>query len=436
MQPDRIPIGRINPAPYNPRKDLKPSDPEYQKLVNSIDKWGLVKPLVWNRRTGHLVGGHQRFKVLVARGDTEVDVSVVDLDETQEKALNLALNKITGDWDDAKLAELLAELVDQSPDALNLSGFGQDEVTELLAGLELPELDTRAVDASSEGPAITRPGELIELGKGGEHRLLCGDVTDAKSLARLLGDDRASLIHTDPPYGVRYDPKNRPQPRRAARLTKGADRQPAAPEQAWQGIRNDDLTPKQYARWFAKVVLAMREALVPGGAFYAWNAHRYFGLMHDLLTEHGFKVSATLVWAKESFSPGFGDFNEQVEFCLYGFKGGARHRWYGPKNASTLWQVHRDRTRDYAHPTQKPLELAERAIRFSSRPGEVVFDPFLGSGTTLIAAARHRRRCLGLEIEPRHCDTVVRRYIALAGESAVAPEVAARYRLVPRKGVA
>ena len=149
--------------------------------------------------------------------------------------------------------------------------------------------------------------------------------------------------------------------------------------------------------------------------------------MHDLLTEWNFNISCVITWVKESFAPGFEDYNEQTEFCIYGWKGGTRHRWYGPKNESTLWQVHRDRTTAYRHPTQKALELAERALRNSSRSGDIVFDPFLGSGTTLIAAARLGWRCFGMEIEPKYCDIIVRRYIATAGKDSVSKKVLKRY---------
>lgn len=354
---------------------------------------------------------------MLARGDTEVDVSVVDLSPEQERALNIALNKISGEWDPDRLSELLSDLIDSPDIDVELTGFDLPEIEELIAGLNGDEEDPEAANTllDATGPAITQPGDLIELGLHGEHRLFCADATQQSDAAKLLGDKRAALCHTDPPYGVRYDPRNRP-------MVPGTEVRDAAP------IRNDDLTPKQYAPWFGKIADVIRETLVPGGGFYIWNSHRQFGLMHDLLTARDMKVRSTIVWAKESFSPGFGDYNEQVEFCLYGHKGGARHRWYGPKNASTLWKVHRDRTQDYHHPTQKPLELAERAIRHGSQRGEIIYDPFLGSGTTLIAAAILGRRCFGMEIEPRYCDVIVRRYIALAGENAVPPDVLERYR--------
>ena len=418
MNIETIAITRINPAPYNPRKDLKPDDIEYQNLVRSMQEYGCVEPLVWNKRTGHLVGGHQRFKVLLAQGVQEATVSVVDLGPAKEKALNLALNKISGDWDTQKLSALLDELL-QTPDLdIALTGFQLPEVEGLIADLLAPTTGAEQepdADASDNRPAITQTGDLIELGLHGEHRLLCGDAAKMADLARLMGEHRARLCHTDPPYGVNYDRSNRPVAKKAAT--------------AHDKLQNDDLTPKRYAAWFAKVCDSIAESLVPGGGFYIWNSHKHFGLMHNLLSQRGFKVSAVISWAKESFSPNFSDYNEQVEYCLYGWKGGARHRWYGPKNESTLWQIPRDRVQCYHHPTQKALELAQRALRNSSQRGDIVLDPFLGGGTTLIAAARLGRRCFGLEIEPRYCDRIVRRYIALAGENAVSPEIAQRYRV-------
>ncbi|MEM8495606.1 MAG: site-specific DNA-methyltransferase [Planctomycetota bacterium] len=342
------------------------------------------------------------------------------------------------------MADLLSDLVTDPGIDATLTGFGGAEIEHLTTGLDALQgldLDDQS-DAEASDPPVTRPGDLVVLGRDGEHRLACGDVTDPSAVAALMGDVRASVCHTDPPYGVRYDPRNRPSPRgrqRQRRKSSGAGAEAVeAKSSKPRGssacpIRNDDLTPKQYARWFPRVADAIAEALIPGGAFYLWNAHRNFGLMHDVLTQRQLKVSSTIVWAKESFSPGFGDYQEQVEFCMYGFKAGARHRWHGPRNASTLWSV--QRARQYNHPTQKPLELAERAVRNSSRRGEVVFDPFLGSGTTLLAAQLLGRRCYGMEIDPRHCDTAVRRFIAMAGASAVSPEVAERYRVVEKEVV-
>ena len=367
----RIPITKIDPAPYNPRVDLKPTDPAYEAIVASLDEFGCVQPLVWNKRSGNLVGGHQRLKVLQARGDTEVDVSVVDLAPAREKALNLALNKISGRWDKSLLSDLLADLA-QAPDLdLGLTGFQPPEVEELLAGEDSGETADDLEDTVADQPVVTEPGDLIELGRNREHRLLCGDATDPTTLSKLFENQRAALCFTDPPYGVAYDRTARPlkSSKKSTRKRQRCDRKPLDRDL----LQNDDLSASEYRSWFSGVADGLDEWLGPGRSFYIWNGHKQFGLMHDQLTERGFKISSVIAWAKESFSPGFGDFNEQVEYCLYGWKGGAKHRWFGPKTASTLWEVSRDRGGGNVHPTQKPLELAERAIRYSSKRGEVVF---------------------------------------------------------------
>ena len=403
-----IPLSKVRPAPYNPRVDLRPEDPRYQALVRSIDEFGLVEPLVVNRRTWHLVGGHQRLKVLQARGEMQAEVVLLDLTPQKEKALNVALNKIAGGWDHDRLKDLLDELVRSSDVDVQLTGFERPEI-ELLLGDLLPDEEDDA-DLDVVGSPITEPGDLIELGP---HRILCGDATEPGNVLRVLVEP-AKLCFTDPPYGVAYDRERRPKA-------------PRSRKQSSEQLQNDALSPKRYAEWFARFADTLPAALQPGAPFYIWNGHRNFGLMADLLRDRDFHVASVLTWAKESFSPGFGDYNEQTEFCLYGWKGGARHSWYGGKAQSSLWKISRDPTGLYQHPTQKALRLAERAIRNSSRNGELVYDPFLGGGTTLVAAAQLGRRLCGIEIEPRYCDVAVRRFVAAAGAGAVSVEVRAKY---------
>ncbi|MCG8407879.1 MAG: DNA modification methylase [Phycisphaerales bacterium] len=405
---ERIAVERIDPAPYNPRLSLQPTDPEYQKLKRSLETFGCVEPLVWNRRTGHLVGGHQRLKVLRSQGCTEVSVSLVDLSIEQEKALNVALNRIQGGWDEPKLAELLQGLT-QVPDFdVSLTGFDRVEMGQLLDrmgsrdgedGFELAD----ALDEFKDRPAVTQPGELIELGS---HRLLCGDSAKSEEVARLLDGAKADLVFTDPPYNVSYYGGKRPQPAKARPKR----------SRRWDRIYMDDLSQEDYEDWLKDILDHLLASLAPGGPYYLWNGHRQFGPMHSMLTAAGAHVSTVITWAKENFAIGYGDYHQQTEFCLYGWKTGdaetVPHRWYGPTNASTLWQVHRDLTRDYRHPTQKPIALAERALINSSRRDDIVLDLFLGSGTTLIAAERLQRRCFGMEIDPRYCDAIVRRYLA------------------------
>ena len=424
MDLERISVARINPAPYNPRKDLQPGDPEYEKLARSISEFGCVEPLVWNRRSGNLVGGHQRFKILIARGDKDVDVSVVDLAPEREKALNIALNKISGEWDPQRLAELLDELIHIPDFDIKLTGFDVPDANALIAEVLQSSLDKEEhfdVEAAldREHPAVTKRGQVIELGR---HRLLCADSSDPEAFTALLGEQKVNLLFTDPPYNVDYYGGDRPIPEKAR------------PKQSrqWNRIYGDDRTQDDYSSWLKTILTNATNMLAVGGCFYIWNGHRQFGPMHLALNELGMHISCVITWAKESFAIGYGDYNQQTEFCLYGWKeDNGSHRWFGPTNESTLWQVHRDPTKSYQHPTQKPLELAKRAMRNSTRPGDAVLDCFLGSGTMLIAAERTGRRCHGIEIDPHYCDVIVRRYITFAGEQAVTPELVKRYRMRP-----
>jgi len=419
MRFERIPIEKVNPAPYNPRQDLQPGDPAYEKIRRSLEEFGCVEPLVWNKRTGNLVGGHQRLKVLQAQGAREVEVSVVDLPPERERALNLALNKIAGDWDEEKLAHLLDELAQTSEVDLELTGFEGPELESLLEASQ-GSLGEESFDLEAAldqvGKPVTQEGELIELGP---HRLLCGDSAKREDIKLLMGSCRADVVFTDPPYNVSYYGGNRPQPAKAR----------PKPSRNWARIYGDDMTQEAYETWLSSVLWNVDSVLGPGAPLYLWNGHRQFGPMHLILTRMGYRVGCVLTWAKESFSIGYGDYNQQTEFCLYAWKLGSRHRWYGPTNETTLWQVAREHTQHYLHPTQKPVELAERALRNSSRRGDIVLDVFLGSGTTLVAAERLGRRCFGIEIDPKYCDVVIRRYIALAGDGNVPAGLAERYRL-------
>lgn len=423
MKIQHIPISKIQTAPYNPRVELKPGDPEYEKLKRSIKEFDCVELPVVNERTGNLVGGHQRVKVLKDLGFKKIDVVIVDLPLEREKALNLGLNKISGEWDTRKLAVLLDELTKIPDFDTEITGFDTPEIEDLVASLlEAPDqskeedFDAEAALRTSQ-PAITKPGEFIELPP---HGLLCGDSSKIAPVRSFLQDMRVDLVFIDPPYNVDYYGGSRPQPKKA---------RPKLSRQ-WDRIYCDNLTPQQYTRWFRRVLKNIRQHVTPGAPFYIWNGHSQFGPMHQMLGDLGFHISCVITWAKESFAISYGDYNQQTEFCLYGWLAdNGAHRWYGPTNESTLWQVKRDPTRTYQHPTQKPLELAERAIRNSSRPGGLVLDTFLGSGTTLIAAQRTGRRCYGIEIDPHYCDVIVRRYMAFIGEDQMPPEVAARYRL-------
>lgn len=415
MNIQMVPFNHINPAPYNPRQDLQPGQPAYEKLKRSIAEFGYVEPLVWNQRTGNLVGGHQRFKILMGQGIQQAEVSVVDLPLEREKALNVALNKIQGDWDENKLAILLDELSKVPEFDAGLTGFDLPEVSQLMDRQKTSADDEFDVQAAVEAinEPITKLGDLIPLG---QHRILCGDSSKANDLQRLIGEEKATLLHTDPPYNVAYYGGNRPT----------AEGRPK-PSRQWEQIYSDNLSQSEYEAWLAGIMTTATPYLAPGAACYIWNGHRQFGPMHQMLVGLGFHISCVITWAKPNFAIGYGDYNQATEFCLYGWKADAPHQWYGPTNETTLWEIKRDPTKSYVHPTQKPLALAQRAIRNSSVREGLVLDLFLGSGSTLMAAEGLGRRCYGLEIDPRYCDAIVRRYIALVGKDQVSEEVRQRY---------
>ena len=415
MEIRKIKASEIKPAAYNPKQILKSGDKEYESLKKSILNFGYVDPVIWNSRSGNLVGGHLRFQVLLEQGVQEIEASVVDLDETKERALNLALNRIHGPFDQEKLAALLEELTRVPDFDMGLTGFEMPEISKIFDIYLKPKDEDPIEEAESIVNPITQKGDLILLG---QHRLLCGDSANKADIAKLLSDRKADLVFTDPPYNVDYSAQNRPVSARA-QAKSGAQ---------WRKICNDHLSQGEYEAWLRQVFANVDPYMAPGSAFYIFNGHRQFGPMHQMLLELEFHISCVITWAKQSFAPGYGDYNQQTEFCLYGWKehNGA-HNWYGPKNESTLWQVDRELAGTTEHPTQKPIALVERAIRNSSKRGDIVLDMFLGSGTTLIAAERLGRACYGMELDQRYCDVIVRRYINYVGKDKVSEEIRERY---------
>ena len=366
MEIRKIPIEKLNPAAYNPRKDLQPGDPEYEKLKRSIQEFGYVEPIVWNKRTGNIVGGHQRYKVLLDMGMREVDCVVVDLDETKEKALNLALNKIQGDWDYIKLKDLLQEL-DTGEFDLELTGFDMDEIEDLMTQFHVPgEIVEDEAPEPPEEP-VTKPGDLWILGR---HRLLCGDATVVEDVERLMDGKKADMVFTDPPYGLGGY---------AGRSGK------------FNAIKGDDEDVEKFYQCIPKT----KERYIWGN----WQ------VLKTVIQEQPRDV---IVWVKNNFGMGKG-YRGQYEICFYfgNFDG----------SDSDVWQI--DKDVNYKHPTQKPVALAARALKNSSKLEDIVLDLFGGSGSTLIACEQLNRTCYMMEIDPVYCDVIIRRWENFTGQKAV-----------------
>jgi DNA modification methylase len=397
MNIQEIEIAQIQPAAYNPRKDLKPGDAEYEKLRAVIGRFDLVEPLVWNRRTGNLVGGHQRLKILKARGDVTVQAVVVDLDDAEERALNVALNEVQGDWDLPKLSELLGELKAADFD-LTLTGFDIDELTSLMA--PPPSLGLTDEDAAPEPPKepISQPGDLWML-EG--HRLCCGDATVASDVSRLLSGTTPMLMVTDPPFGVNYDPGWRNQAARAGKIAFAARREGK--------VLNDDR-----ADW------SEAYALFPGAIAYVWHASLFGKTVQESLERCDFDLRSQIIWAKPRFAISRGHYHWQHECCFYAVKKGSHGNWQGGRNQTTLWQIPAvagDEARNN-HATQKPVELMRRPILNHTQPGQPVYELFCGSGSTIIAAETTGRVCYAMEVNPAYVDTTVLRWQSFTGKTA------------------
>lgn len=391
----KIPIRQINPAAYNPRKDLQPGDPEYARLAKSIREFDLVEPLIWNERSGNLVGGHQRLKIIKNElGLSEVEVSVVNLDEQREKALNVALNKIAGDWDIPRLKELLVSLDDGAFD-LTLTGFDENELKKLIdfEGQEGKTDDDDIPPVPAAADVLTKPGDLWHLGN---HRLLCGDATALPDLTFLLNGEKADLVFTDPPYNVDYEGYTDEKLK----------------------IKNDKMSDEQFKQFLLTVFASYRMVLKDGGAMYVCHPSSYQREFQDAMEMAGFKVRCQIIWAKNTFAWGHGRYKFQHEPIFYGYVDGQSDPWYGDKSQSTLWQEKKPAA-NRLHPTMKPVELILRAIRNSSKAGDLVVDLFGGSGSTLIAAEKANRRAFLTELDPAYCDVIVRRWEQFTGRKAV-----------------
>jgi 16S rRNA G966 N2-methylase RsmD len=357
------------------------------RLMRGIEAFGLVDPIIVNQATGNIVGGHQRVEAAKRLKLAQVPVVHVSLDRDQEKALNLALNKISGEWDLDALRDILGDLSGEGFD-LDLTGFSADEVADLLAGDEVNGDDERELgdpdevpEVDEQAPPVTKPGDLIVLGA---HRLLCGDSTKAEDVARLMDGVTPSAIYTDPPYGIAYSGKGI-----TANGVKGND--------FGEIIGDGDVS-------VAREAFALADQLGAGLAIW-WGANYY---CDSLPPQH-----AWIVWDKEVV----GDVYSAAEMAWTSKQGRTRmfrHMWHGMIKASEQGQAR-------VHPTQKPVALAEWAFE-QLAAGATVLDLFGGSGSTLIACESTNRAAYLMELDPRYCDVIVRRWELFTGKTAQRPE--------------
>lgn len=407
-----MPLGQLQSAKRNPKQHSS-------EISTSIGRFGYVEPIVLDERTGRIVAGHGRREALLAmRMHGEVAPSGIRTEgeewlvpvlrgwasrsDAEAEAYLLASNKLTeaGGWDNQMLAELLKDLGDQ--DALDGVGFTDAELEALLGGLDggagtegLTDPD-EVPEAPKEDEVYVKAGELWLLGK---HRILCGDSTSPSDIARVMDGAKAQLCWTDPPWNVAYGS--------------------AANHPSWKSrqIANDDLGEKfpEFCQAFSKGIASVTQ---PGALLYMAMSAQEWPTIHGALSAAGFHWSSTIIWAKDSLVLSRKDYHTQYEPIWYGWNAeGPRLHPLEDRQQSDLWQIPRPK-RSEEHPTMKPVELVERSVANSSKPGEVVFEPFSGSGTTILACEKTGRQCRAIELEPKYVQVAIERWQAFTGRRA------------------
>jgi DNA modification methylase len=393
--PERIehwPLERLKPYARNAKTH---ENDQVAKIAASMAQFGWTVPVLV-AGDGEVIAGHGRILAATYLGLAEAPVIVLDhLTEAERRAYRIADNKLTelGAWDEALLAGELQELLAEDFD-LSVVGFSEAELDALLAGDGDADDAREREDEVPETPAdpVSRPGDLWLLGP---HRLLCGDSTVATDVERVLGGVSPLLMVSDPPYGVEYDPSWRNKAGAASTRRTGK-------------VLNDDRADWREA-W----------ALFPGDVAYVWHGALHATTVAESLEAAGFAVRSQIIWAKERLVLSRGDYHWQHEPCLYAVRKGGKAHWAGDRKQTTLWQISsRDQDAETVHGTQKPVECMRRPMLNNSSPGQAVYEPFMGSGTTLIAAETTGRVCMGIELNPAYVDVAIERWQRFTGKAA------------------
>ena len=405
-----VPVDRIRPAPYNPRVM---SAAEFGKLRRSIEAFGMVEPIVVRRADHTIIGGHQRLEAARALGMTSVPVIYVDVTPEEAKVLNLALNRISGEWDLEKLGRALDEIRELPDLDEALTGFDPPELDEILAGLDSEkDADERerfdlAAELARKARGASKRVQAGDLWALGRHRLLCGDSLQEGTLPRLCEGREPSIVLMDPPYGIAY------QSQTMRRVGEAAD------------IANDEA--EGYREFLARALPAIRAVLGEGAVIYlfAGGGGPKPVLAHAMLeVARHFDLLNVLVWDKQA--PGMNWRWRYAWEAIIEAAVGKPSCWYGGNDRANILRHARVMPKVGGHPTPKPVPLLADVLRAASAPGATVLDPFCGMGSTLMAAEKTDRTCVAVELEPRYCDIIVARWEALTREHAEREDTDAR----------
>jgi DNA modification methylase len=423
----RVPVDAVHPDPANVRLHDTRS---LEAIKGSLARFGQQKPIVVDRQ-GTIRAGNGTYAAALALGWKEIQVVETDLEGIEAVAYAIADNRSSdlSEFDGPALAKLLAEL--RAEDMLADVGFSDEEFAELLADIpsDVPGFAQDETPALPE-EAVTRKGDLWILGR---HRLLCGDSAAKEDVDRLLSGEPVHLVNTDPPYNVKVEPRSNNAI--AAGLSSFTAERP--PQEAPRTLRpkdrplaNDFVSDEEFAcllrAWFGNVT----RVLLPGRGFYIWGGFSNCANYPAALEETGLYFSQAIIWVKEHPVLTRKDFMTGHEWCFYGWKLGAAHQFFGPANVCDVWSVKKLHHTEMRHLTEKPVELAVRALTYSSREGEHVLDLFGGSGSTMAAAEQTGRRAFLMELDPLYCDVIVERIAALTGTPAVLEETGETFEAV------
>jgi DNA modification methylase len=399
MKISTIKIDDIVPYARNPRKNKN----AISKVMASLKEFGFRQPIVVDSDLVVIVG-HTRLEAARQLGLKEVPVHIAEgLTKAQIKAYRIADNRTNqeAEWDLDLLKLELEDLADDDYD-LALTAFDDKELQSLIANPTEGLTDEDAVPETPSEP-VTKLGDIWILGN---HRIICGDSTDATVVHRLLGDVKPHLMVTDPPYGVEYDANWRNE---AARTSKGMGNR-AIGAGAVGKVLNDDRADWTDA-W----------ALFPGNIAYIWHGSLQTDVVKHSIESNGFKTRALIIWAKNQFAIGRGDYHHQHEPCWYAVRGTGN--WTGDRKQSTVWKIDKPQKSETGHSTQKPIECMRKPIENNSSVGQAIYEPFSGSGTTIIACEQTGRHCYAIELNPAYVDVAVKRWEDFTGKKAVLSEL-------------
>ena len=381
-----VPVEKLVPYVNNARTH---SPEQVNKIRASMREFGFINPVIIDRDYS-VIAGHGRIMAAKEEDLPEVPCVFADhLSEAQKKAYILADNRMAMDagWDE-ELLRVEIEALQGADFDLALTGFDDTEIAELFALPEDSEEDDFDVEAELEKPTMTKAGDIWIIGK---HKVICGDSTEKETYQKLLGEDKVNLVLTDPPYNVNV-------------------------EETAGKIKNDNMADEDFYKFLHAAFSNMAEVMEDDASIYCFHADTEGYNFRKAFRDAGFYLSGCLIWKKNALVLGRSPYQWQHEPCLYGWKKGGKHQWYADRKQTTIWEYDRPKA-SKEHPTMKPIALMARPIKNSTMSNCIVLDPFLGSGSTLIACEETGRICRGIELDEKFCDVIVNRYVEFTGNA-------------------